>query len=589
MPNYTANYNLQKPTPEEFYDVGVQNNNMDVIDGAVKGVEDDLASLGADLEQHKLDYVEQRSQDQLKVAKVEKELSDYKAAIAGININQEAKQVVSGYGVVSLPPNAANGQVSVSVKGLTYNQLVKNGNFKDGVSYWNKWYSSNSFSNGVLINTGDGTHQVPNVYSPPFKRIANNKYFIKVVWRVTNSSCNLFFVTGFGTSLTVNNPIQNQWYTTKEIVTPTTGSDSGIIQLNHSYVDATTANGKMMEVAEIVIVNLTIENDTESDLDKLEQKYKYVDNTKSTVGAMRLKSVSADETETSTAYVTAKDSEGKIALLRSVPSAKDEIRLVDGKMVKRVSDEYILDHSWFKKATTNNPEGFDMYWAQNLFTIRGLPVGLIHTTDPLTATILSVDGVLLTRVKNWGSLRSVGEYATETSTGGIVELVVPTGQTIESVYGGKTITLTYQLANPVEIPIQVSGNIVSHPSGTIYVDPATTAAGIYNAGISVTEQELNIKELEKISKIDFATGLETQLDVTKAVIAEDRLSFTHPDLIDGDIVFFEYVHDIEGTIPETEIEYYDSRYTIKDSVTDKFYKWNVTVADGVPGIGLVEV
>lgn len=40
MPNYTDNYSLEKPLPEEFYDVGVQNRNMDEIDAAlVKKVE----------------------------------------------------------------------------------------------------------------------------------------------------------------------------------------------------------------------------------------------------------------------------------------------------------------------------------------------------------------------------------------------------------------------------------------------------------------------------------------------------------------------------------------------------------------------
>jgi len=95
--------------------------------------------------------------------------------------------------------------------------------------------------------------------------------------------------------------------------------------------------------------------------------------------------------------------------------------------------------------------------------------------------------------------------------------------------------------------------------------------------------------LEKLSKIDFMTGLETELDVSDAVIAEDKLSFTHPDLVEGDIVFFTYEYDRESTEGETEIEYYDSRYVVKDSVTGKFYKWHITVANGVPSIELKEV
>lgn len=107
--------------------------------------------------------------------------------------------------------------------------------------------------------------------------------------------------------------------------------------------------------------------------------------------------------------------------------------------------------------------------------------------------------------------------------------------------------------------------------------------------MEVLHQDLPIKAIENVSKVDFMTGIEVPLDVSEVEIDESGLSFTHPDLSEGDIVFFEYEYDLESTQGETEIEYYDSRYTIKDSVTDKFYKWNVTVADGVPSIELVEV
>lgn len=36
MPNYTENYRLEKPLPQDFYNVEVQNNNMEIIDQALK-------------------------------------------------------------------------------------------------------------------------------------------------------------------------------------------------------------------------------------------------------------------------------------------------------------------------------------------------------------------------------------------------------------------------------------------------------------------------------------------------------------------------------------------------------------------------
>lgn len=41
MANKTTNYGLTKPLPEEFYDIQVQNNNMDIIDTNLKKVSDD--------------------------------------------------------------------------------------------------------------------------------------------------------------------------------------------------------------------------------------------------------------------------------------------------------------------------------------------------------------------------------------------------------------------------------------------------------------------------------------------------------------------------------------------------------------------
>ena len=36
MPNVTTNYGLKKPLPEEFYDIAVLNENMDIIDAELK-------------------------------------------------------------------------------------------------------------------------------------------------------------------------------------------------------------------------------------------------------------------------------------------------------------------------------------------------------------------------------------------------------------------------------------------------------------------------------------------------------------------------------------------------------------------------
>ena len=151
------------------------------------------------------------------------------------------------------------------------------------------------------------------------------------------------------------------------------------------------------------------------------------------------------------------------------------------------------------------------------------------------------------------------------------------------------VTLTYQLAEPEIMPVQVSGNIVSNPSGTVYFEKAQPDASVYNNKITIFEQELNIDYIDKLYKIDYQTGVKTEIDASKAVIAEDKKSFTHPDLVNGDMVFFEYFYRNETTEGNATVEFYDSRYTIKDKSTDKYYQWDIEVDNGVPSIKLKEV
>lgn len=70
MASETTNYKLVKPNPEEFYDVEVQNSNMDKIDTALKELEDNkannanLISLEQTVMSHLADSVKHVSQNE---------------------------------------------------------------------------------------------------------------------------------------------------------------------------------------------------------------------------------------------------------------------------------------------------------------------------------------------------------------------------------------------------------------------------------------------------------------------------------------------------------------------------------------------
>lgn len=481
---------------------------------------------------------EQIAEQKLKVAKVEKELNDYKSVMAQVNINQEAKQKASGYGIVSLPKNAANGQISVTLKGKTATNLVKNGDFANGTTYWGAIGGTISVVDGKLQlteNTSQTEHYArQNLYMLGIKPYVGMKVFVRAIC-FNGGQIVIYNRRSDGSYQHVDGNRVSGVGVSYAIITITDihSTPELFIRL-YGKTGIYTGTGATYQFDDVFAIDLTALGLADKTADEINKMFPYwFDSTKSTVCGFRIRSVSQDESQESTAYVLAKDAEGKILELRSLPNGvKDEFRVSEGKLIQRIG----------------------------------------HKENVASGTVIN--------------------YA-DMADGGVFYAWNDDGETQAGVKGD-TLTidatqLIYQLAEPVEIPVQVSGTLLSYPSGTVYVENVVADAGLYSDGITVLHQDLPIKSIEKISKIDYETGLETILDASKAVIASDKLSFTHPDLKDGDIVFFIYEYDKESTIPEIEVEFYDSRYVVKDSATGKFYKWSITVTNGTPSIQLTEV
>lgn len=78
------------------------------------------------------------------------------------------------------------------------------------------------------------------------------------------------------------------------------------------------------------------------------------------------------------------------------------------------------------------------------------------------------------------------------------------------------------------------------------------------------------------------------IDVSKAVVSLDELSFTHPDLINGDVIVFEYLYEYAGINGQATVEYLDNRFVIADTANGKFYKYKPVVTNGVIASWAVE-
>lgn len=670
----------------------------------------------------------------LKTSQIEKDLKDYQATLSNLNPNQEAKQSVSDYGIVSLPKNSASGQASVNLKGQTATNLIKNGNFADGITGWTGSGCSISASNGMLVATGNGTRETP--YSQQsntgFKYRSGNTYYFRISARVKDNECQGFSFNALADGSAVHileiqpTPTANVLYLLSGVYTATAEDETKDIGLRIScrYADASASNGKIMEIKDPLIVDITDFGITDvAVLDKLFANW--FDGTKSVQGACRVRGVGrnlidgkefankavAMANDPNSCYTTQMDGRDVLAIrgsfftsnikptynfkpdtrytvqveckrqfadqespylailytdgtrtnLRAVSNTWGKVvftseagKSVQGFTFVRLNDSYFVyyDYNTLKIEEGSQATDYEPYTESSLYLqgqeLRGLPNGVrdeIRKSANGYELVQRVSGEYVLNgnsgfkfldasftntyrmvLDNWIVGKNVllgtngsglgrspdGDYPVRGNTVGtdVRSLVLATNNylyvyiekaKVDAMTGATTedkfkaylnqypITLTYQLATPITTPIPSSGTLLSNPSGTIYWEKAVADAAVYNNGVSVLMQDLPIESLDKLSKVDFETGLETELDASLAVIASDGLSFTHLGLQDGDIVFFTYYYDKASPIPEMSVEFYDSRYVIKDSVTEKFYKWNVKVENSVPSIDLVEV
>lgn len=145
--------------------------------------------------------------------------------------------------------------------------LVSNGDFSDGTSGWSAGTGSTiSAASNILTATGLGgstTVAAFNNTSTPL--VVGKRYFIRAKLKVTNNSCtNIYIringsVSGSSTSVSSQaTPTQNNVYTLSGIYVHD-GTRAGNVQVivRHDYVDDITANGKVMEVQEVVAIDVT--------------------------------------------------------------------------------------------------------------------------------------------------------------------------------------------------------------------------------------------------------------------------------------------------------------------------------------------
>lgn len=499
-----------------------------------------------------------------------------------ININPaaETRLTQTSYDrIVSLPKNAGEGGLKSVIGGNT----LKNETTYNRTT-WAEWTKTASV-------VGDGTGLTLTATTPwetatrltAFK--PSTKYGILYDVVATTLISDVFKIFGGG----AGHSFPTLWIAPRTVgkqkVINTTNSIVAISFNNDLLICLTSSTiTDSIKIKDIRIFELPTGSQIETDFtnltaDQLAVRYPYIDGTQSVI-APRIKSVNADLSKTSYLY-----SEPK-TLCRVPNGVRDTIE--NGNYVQRMK-EYTLQTSDIMLFTTsyiNFDNIFIVLPSDCVLRVPGENSGAISTKFSTPAFVdYGLDSATL-----------IGKHMYSLNTGATNYLMTycfakgsyANLAAVQAFLVGKKII--YQLAVPIVTENVTSGAPLSYPSGSIYLEPALADAGVYSNKMSILLTAFPIQTLESIYKVNSVTGEQTPLNVSTAVIAGDKLSFTHPSLISGDIVFFIYFYAETGCYGSNTFSYYDSRYVIQDSViTAKYYKWKIAIANGVATTVLTEV
>lgn len=144
--------------------------------------------------------------------------------------------------------------------------LVTNGNFVDGTTGWAVGTSATiAVVETILSITATGSYAYGSTnYVTSLAAANGKKIYIRAKCKVTSANCTNIFVNMTGSTggnvlyFSQTTPTQNTVYTVSGITTCDATMTGNInIEFRHSYADATTANGKVMEVQNVMAFDLT--------------------------------------------------------------------------------------------------------------------------------------------------------------------------------------------------------------------------------------------------------------------------------------------------------------------------------------------
>jgi hypothetical protein len=359
---------------------------------------------------------------------------------------------------------------------------------------------------------------------------------------------------------------------------------------NYKYFDVLhgtilTGTGSDMTVTndtgatkDIAVINLTAtygagNEPTASDCAKI---FSYFDGTKSIQLPARIISKSEDESEASTLYIA--DNEE----VRSVPAISDEVKVVNGQLVKVQNVErYVLQESdiysivfppdWLTSIVYISYNNLSP--CNGLYGYSSSNAGNNRTTSRTTPK-LSRDRTSLSA--EWTHYDGLNYF----------EIITPRNQYASLAEAQADLAGTviyYQLATPIITPLLTSGILQAKPNGTVYYEP-------YYEGSHQTDASSQIT-LPYEGTIDKVTGYDENLEPYEVPSTGYTLvgtTLTITGATENEVYYVE-LSRTEPLAPELTVNTLNNEQVTLDSADGKYYQIGFTTTNGVPTVTATEV
>lgn len=159
-----------------------------------------------------------------------------------------------------------DGELKLDLKGQTFTNIIKNGNFNNGTDGWESGgFATLSAANNIMTVEANGVEEGGFLLRKDLGSVnVTHNYFTRIKFKVTNSVCEVVglsydgSITGLTkTVATVSAPTKDVEYTLYTINTPPTDATGDFkIIISHNYSDTATSTGKVMEIQEVMAIDL---------------------------------------------------------------------------------------------------------------------------------------------------------------------------------------------------------------------------------------------------------------------------------------------------------------------------------------------